>query len=57
MSQCDICEEMGTNDCMRCSLGNPCINCTDYDERADKCKSNGGCGDRMQPQRDDGVTE
>lgn len=46
MSQCDICEEMGVNDCKHCSLGNPCLGCVDYDEENDTCKSNGGCAER-----------
>ena len=46
MSQCDICEEMGVNDCQHCSLGNPCLGCVDYDEDNDTCKSNGGCAER-----------
>ena len=45
MSQCDICEEMGVNDCKHCSLGNPCLGCVDYDEYNDTCKSNGGCAE------------
>ena len=45
MNQCDICEEMGCKDCMHCELGNPCLDCDDYDERTDKCTSNGGCED------------
>ena len=44
MTQCEICEEMGTADCQRCYLGNPCIGCGDYDEASDTCKSDGGCG-------------
>ena len=44
MNQCDICEEMGLKDCLHCYLGNPCIGCTEYDEKNDICKSNGGCG-------------
>lgn len=53
MNQCDICEEMGMNDCMHCYLGNPCWGCDDYIEMGE-CKSNGGCG---QKQHDEGVTE
>ena len=44
MNQCDICEEMGLKDCKHCSLGNPCLGCSDYDAQKDICKSNGGCG-------------
>ena len=47
MNQCDICEEMGCKDCMHCELGNPCLNCKDYNEQADICTSNGGCGAEM----------
>lgn len=47
MNQCEICEEMGCKDCMRCSLGNPCLGCKDYDERTDTCRSNGGCADNQ----------
>ena len=46
MTQCDICEEMGINDCRLCYLGNPCIECKDYDADEDKCTSNGACGER-----------
>ena len=35
---------MGTADCQRCYLGNPCIGCGDYDEASGTCKSGGGCG-------------
>lgn len=49
MSQCDICEEMGNaNNCKHCSLGNPCLGCSDYDERNDVCISNGGCGQNLE---------
>lgn len=41
MYACDRCEE---ENCKHCSLGNPCLGCTDYDEDNDKCLSNGGCG-------------
>ena len=41
---CDICKEIGECNCRYCELGNPCIGCTDYDEKNDICKSNGGCG-------------
>lgn len=44
MFVCDVCEEQGEVDCIHCKLGNPCIGCTDYDEKNDICKSNGGCG-------------
>lgn len=48
MEQCDICEEMGCKDCMNCPLGNPCLDCQDYDREKDICKSNGGCAERRQ---------
>lgn len=47
MTQCDICEEMGGNDCQHCSLGNPCLGCADYDEEQDRCTSDGGCADKQ----------
>ena len=39
---CDCCPD-GEHDCMRCSLGNPCLNCEDYDVMNGLCKSDGGC--------------
>ena len=48
MNQCDICEEIGCKDCMNCYLGNPCINCDDYDKQTHICKSNGACGANME---------
>ena len=48
MSICDRCEEYGACDCQHCDLGNPCIGCTDYDEKNDICKSDGGCGKTME---------
>lgn len=42
---CELCEEYGDHDCKRCNLGNPCIDCDDYDMWNDTCKSNGACGD------------
>ncbi len=44
MDQCEICHEVGGDDCKYCSLGNPCYGCDDYDIEHDTCKSNGGCG-------------
>lgn len=44
MTQCEICEEMGVNDCKYCYLGNPCLNCDDYEQEHDTCMSLGGCG-------------
>lgn len=43
---CELCEECGDHDCKCCSLGNPCIGCTDYDSVNDTCKSKGACGDQ-----------
>lgn len=48
MDVCEICEEVGERDCYHCDLGNPCIGCTDYDEKNDICKSDGGCGKTME---------
>lgn len=45
MTQCEICEEIGCNDCQNCYLGNPCIGCDDYDRETNTCKSKGGCGE------------
>jgi hypothetical protein len=42
---CDLCEEYGGHDCKRCKLGNPCIDCADYDMETDTCTSKGACGD------------
>ena len=42
---CDLCEEYGDHDCKRCNLGNPCIDCADYDMETDTCTSKGACGD------------
>ena len=39
---CDYCFDE-ERDCKMCSLGNPCLNCEDYDKVNDTCKSNGGC--------------
>lgn len=44
VTQCEVCEEMGCNDCERCYLGNPCVECKDYDEHTGNCVSDGGCG-------------
>lgn len=43
MYPCDICEAMGLVNCRHCYLGNPCIGCTNYDEKNDVCLLNGGC--------------
>lgn len=41
MYPCDRCYE---GDCDRCSYGNPCLGCKDYDEINDECTSHGACG-------------
>ena len=46
MFVCDICEEMGTKNCRRCTLGNPCLWCEDYDIDNDVCTSDGACAQR-----------
>lgn len=43
MFVCDVCEEMDEPDCRLCPLGNPCLDCMDYDKENDVCKSNGAC--------------
>ena len=43
MDRCEICEEMGCNDCINCYLGNPCLGCGDYDRKTHECTSNGAC--------------
>lgn len=40
---CFQCADLGDDDCMMCPLGNPCLNCEDYDKVNGLCKSNGGC--------------
>jgi len=45
MDRCDICINNNLNNCKYCDLGNPCLNCEDYDIENDKCKSNGACGE------------
>ncbi len=42
---CELCKEYGVQDCKRCHLGNPYIDCEDYDRVNDTCKSNGACQD------------
>ena len=42
---CEECEECGDHDCKRCNLGNPCIDCDDYDMETGTCTSEGACGD------------
>ena len=39
---CDFCQEEERN-CLMCPLGNPCLNCEDYDKVNGICMSNGGC--------------
>lgn len=45
MDTCELCKEYGVHDCKRCNLGNPCIDCADYDMWNDTCTSEGACGD------------
>jgi hypothetical protein len=40
---CFQCADLGDDDCKMCPLGNPCLNCEDYDKVNGICKSNGGC--------------
>ena len=47
MNLCEICMEMGQDDCENCYLGNPCIGCDDYDEVKHTCKSDGACGEEV----------
>lgn len=45
MNACEYCQEYNDKpDCKRCTLGNPCLGCLDYDLENDKCLSNGECG-------------
>jgi len=49
MDACELCYEYENLDCKYrckyCALGNPCIDCADYDRVKDTCKSSGACGD------------
>lgn len=45
MTQCEMCEEVGSADCKYCRLGNPCYDCEDYCIENDTCKSGGGCAE------------
>lgn len=54
MFVCDVCEEIGESDCMRCEFGNPCLGCNDYDEKKDTCKSDGGRGKTIRNERQKG---
>lgn len=45
MHLCDICRETGQENCIHCSMGNPCLGCSDYDEEKDKCRSDGACAE------------
>lgn len=48
MDTCELCYELGIidkNSCKYCALGNPCIDCADYDIENDTCTSEGACGD------------
>ena len=40
---CFQCADLGDEDCKMCPLGNPCLNCEDYDKVNGICMSNGGC--------------
>lgn len=45
MHVCDRCNfEEGSDACMMCSFGNPCLDCDDWDVEHQLCLSNGGCG-------------
>lgn len=52
MNQCDICEEVGCKDCINCRLGNPCLDCENYDRKKGICKSDGRCADMRGEQND-----
>ena len=43
MTQCEICREIGEDNCKDCYLGNPCLGCDDYYYEKDICMSNGAC--------------
>ena len=43
MNVCELCFESGQENCSRCTYGNPCLGCEDYDEQNGICTSNGGC--------------
>lgn len=30
---CDVCRETGQEDCIHCSMGDPCLGCHNYDEK------------------------
>lgn len=49
---CDYCFDE-ERDCKMCSLGNPCLNCEDYDTEYDRCKSNGTCYDVAERRTDE----
>lgn len=51
---CDICIELGMNNCINCTLGNPCLGCEDYEEDTITCKSGGGC-DNMRQDNDEQI--
>lgn len=45
MELADECEYYcNEQDCINCPIGNPCLNCPDYDRKHDTCKSDGACG-------------
>ena len=42
---CDWCDtENGSEECLFCSWGNPCLGCEDWDMDSFTCRSNGACG-------------
>lgn len=43
MTQCEICREMGYDDCVHCGMGNPCIGCPACDYESGECVVNGAC--------------
>ena len=45
MDVCWTCRETGQEDCIHCSMGNPCLGCPDYDEERDSCRSDGACAE------------
>lgn len=47
---CDFCYE---KDCTMCSLGNPCLGCSDYDIVNDVCITKGGCTRNKDEERTD----
>ena len=54
MNVCDVCAEMMITDCKHCRYGNSCLGCQDYSETNDTCKSDGGCGRRIDEDESNG---